>query len=57
MDWFATIKRMYDRKLWTKQQVGDGVYAGKITPEQYTEITGEVYVAPEVAPFSVEEQI
>jgi uncharacterized XkdX family phage protein len=55
MDWYLTIKRMYDRNLWTKQQVADGVYAGKITPEQYTEITGEEYVAAEVAPFSAAE--
>lgn len=52
MDWYATIKRMYDRSLWTKKMVGDAVYAQKITAEQYTTITGEEYVAPEVAPFS-----
>lgn len=44
MDWFATIKRFYP-KYWTKAMVGDGVVAGKITPEQYKEITGDDYVA------------
>ncbi len=52
MDWYSTIKRMYDRNLWTKKMVGDAVYAQKITEEQYTTITGEVYEAPDVAPFS-----
>lgn len=52
MDWYVTIKRMYDRNLWTKKMVGDAVYAQKITEEQYTTITGEEYVVPEVAPFS-----
>lgn len=52
MDWYATIKRMYDRGYWTKEMVGDGVYAGKITAEQYKTITGEEYVAPEIAPFN-----
>ncbi len=51
MDWYATIKRLYDRNLWTKQMVGDGVYAGKITPEQYEQIIGEPYVQPETTPF------
>lgn len=51
------IKRYYDLGLWTKKMVGDGVYAGKITAEQYKEITGEEYEAPEVAPFSYKESI
>ena len=47
MNWYATIKRYYDRKpqLWTKSMVGDAVVAGKITDEQYKEITGDDYVA------------
>lgn len=52
-DWYATIKRFYDRGLWTQQMVGDAVFAGKITEKQYTEITGEEYVEPGIAPFSV----
>lgn len=55
MDWYSTIKRMYDRRLWTKQMVSNGVFAGKISEEQYQQITGEAYQTPEVAPFSVEE--
>lgn len=52
MDWFKTIKRFYDMKLWTIEQVAAGVYAGKITAEQYKEITGEDYKEPEIAPFN-----
>lgn len=52
IDWYSNIKRFYERKLWTKSMVGDAVFAGKITEEQYKEITGEDYVAPDVAPFS-----
>ncbi|TWT04593.1 XkdX family protein [Planomicrobium sp. CPCC 101079] len=47
MDWYAAIKRMYDRKLWTKEMVADGVYAGKLSTEQYEEITGEPYPVAE----------
>ena len=40
---FETIKRNYERKLWTKQMVKMAVRKGIITKEQYTEITGEAY--------------
>ena len=43
MDWYAMIKKFYDRNLWTKSMVGDGVIAGKITDVQYKEITGDIY--------------
>lgn len=46
MNWYATIKRYYDRGYWTKEMVGDGVKAEKITEEQYKEITGDDYVTP-----------
>ncbi|QYG88361.1 XkdX family protein [Bacillus atrophaeus] len=45
MDWFGTIKYFYDKGLWTKQQVYDVVAVGRITPEQYEEITGDPYDA------------
>lgn len=41
---FATIKRNYDRGLWSKVMVKTAVKKGIITPEQYEEITGERYV-------------
>lgn len=41
MDWFEKIKRYYDMGKYTKEQVKIFVAAGKITEEQYTEITGE----------------
>ena len=40
---FETIKRNFDRGLWTKQMVAMAVRRGVITPEQYREITGEDY--------------
>ncbi|TGE35864.1 XkdX family protein [Desulfosporosinus fructosivorans] len=51
MVWFDRIKKFYDtfnragERLWSKEMVADGVVAVKVTPEQYFEITGEVYVA------------
>lgn len=43
MDWFSRIKYFYDEGLWTKKQVHDTVGAGRITPAQYEEITGDPY--------------
>lgn len=43
MNWYANIKTFYEKNLWTKAQVWDAVNKGKITEEQYTEITGESY--------------
>lgn len=40
---FATIKRNYDRGLWSAAMVKMAVRKGIITKEQYTEITGKVY--------------
>lgn len=40
---FDKIKSYYDMGLWSKTMVGNAVVKGKITAEQYTEITGETY--------------
>ncbi len=40
---FETIKRNYERRLWSKAMVKMAVRKGVITKEQYTEITGEAY--------------
>lgn len=40
---FEAIKKNYDRKLWNKLMVATAVVKGVITPEQYTEITGDTY--------------
>ena len=45
MAWFNRIKKFYDQGYWTKEMVADGVVYGKITAEQYFEITDDVYVA------------
>lgn len=40
---FQKVKRFYDLGLYTKVQVVQFVRKGKLTAEQYEEITGEVY--------------
>lgn len=40
---FDTIKRNYERHLWSKMQVKIAVRKGVITAEEYKEITGENY--------------
>ncbi|WMJ90613.1 XkdX family protein [Anaerocolumna sp. MB42-C2] len=41
---YETIKKNYDRKLWSLKMVKTAVAKGVITPEQYHEITGETYI-------------
>lgn len=38
-----TAKKWYDKGKWSKQMVAALVEKGKITPEDYEEITGEPY--------------
>lgn len=40
---FETIKKNYDRGLWSAAMVKVAVRKGIITREQYTRITGKVY--------------
>lgn len=40
---FSTIKKNYDRKLWSKAMVRTAVRKGIITADQYKEITGDAY--------------
>jgi len=40
---FDTIKKNFDRKLWSTAMVRTAVKKGVITPEQYKEISGEKY--------------
>lgn len=40
---YRRVKRLYDLGLYTTEQVKDFADRGKITPEQYEEITGEKY--------------
>lgn len=44
IDWFEYIKGFYETGRWTKKQVYDVVAVGRITPEQYKEITGDDYI-------------
>ena len=40
---FETIKKNYDRKLWSKSMVKMAVRKGIITKAEYKEITGDEY--------------
>lgn len=40
---YNTIKRNYERGLWTAAMVKTAVRKGIITAEQYEEITGKAY--------------
>lgn len=42
---FEKIKSYFDRRLWTAEMVANAVVKGKITADQYKEITGLDYVA------------
>lgn len=37
-------KRFYENGFWTKKMVATLVYDGKLTPDEYEEITGETFV-------------
>jgi len=45
MDWFTIIKRHYDAGRYDNQAVAVFVSSGKITEQQYQEITGEAYTS------------
>ena len=38
------IEKWYKQGLWSRSQVANAVKKGILTPEDYEEITGEVYV-------------
>nr|DAD95077.1 MAG TPA: hypothetical protein [Siphoviridae sp. ctVqj4] len=40
---FKIVKRYYDRKLYTAEDVKKFVCAGQLTAEEYERITGEGY--------------
>ena len=40
---YQKIKKYYEAGLWSKVMVANAVVKGKITAEQYKEITGEDY--------------
>lgn len=40
---YETIKRNFDRRLWSKAMVKTAVRKGILTTEEYQEITGEKY--------------
>ena len=44
-EYFDTIKKYYDKKIYEKAHIKAFVRAGKLTEEEYTLITKEVYQA------------
>lgn len=40
---FTIVKRYYDKGIYTAEDVAVFARAGRLTPEQYQEITGEEY--------------
>lgn len=42
---FTIVKRYYDKHYYSKEDVAKFVVAGKITAEEYAQITGEEYPA------------
>lgn len=40
---YTKIKDYYDNKRWNKGMVWDAVSKGKITQDEYTQITGDVF--------------
>ena len=40
---YNKIKSYYEKGLWNLTMVRNAVVKGKITPEEFTEITGEPY--------------
>ncbi len=52
---FGYLRMLYDAHLCSKNTVRQAVSDERITPEQYTRITGEEYVAPEQPPEGTEE--
>jgi hypothetical protein len=43
MDWKIKIKRFYDERLWTIEQVKKAVTYNKLTEAEFEEITGQDY--------------
>ena len=43
MDWFEKIKIYYEMGLWDIERVKNAVIKGKITAEQFKEITEQAY--------------
>ena len=51
---FERVKMWYDTTRWTKEMVANAVLKGRITADEYQEITGETYTAPAVQPSGFE---
>ena len=47
MSKLSKVKGYYYSGLWTAVMVSNAVVKGRITAEEYAEITGETYTAPE----------
>lgn len=45
---YNTVKKYYDKGLWSERMVGDAVEKGWITADEFAEIIGKPYEAEEV---------
>lgn len=52
MSKLSKVRDFYDSGLWTVSMVSNAVVKNWITAEEYAEITGETYTAPETQPDS-----
>ena len=53
---FETVERYYKRNVWTKSQVSEAVGVW-ITEDEFYDIVGEKYVAPEKIPTDTEQMV
>ena len=47
MNWFEKVKRYYDMGKYTVEEVKVFVVTGKITEEEFAQITGQDYIVEE----------
>ncbi|MCC8155844.1 MAG: XkdX family protein [Oscillospiraceae bacterium] len=53
---YAKVKSYYKSGRWSAERVYNAVAQGWITGDEYAEITGTTYIAPETADNSEEEE-
>lgn len=45
INWLEKLTDYYSKGYWTKSMIGDAVKKGKISEEEFKQITGEDYIA------------
>ncbi|WP_429971142.1 XkdX family protein [Fructilactobacillus sp. Tb1] len=49
MSWKKLVKFYFDNNMYDKKDVAAFVNKGSITPDDYADITGETYIAPQAS--------